>query len=377
MIDHISLSDMAERYVNNMILRSDPLHPRWNVENFLYQKPTKWNYIDGCIIKALLMYYNVHPSGSIIDYARKFADSYIDKNCTVPTMNPLDFNLDNINSGKYLLTLFKLTGDKKYLRTADWIYDSQLRSQPRLKCGNFWHKAIYPHQVWLDGAYMALPFIAEYSIMKNDSSLIDDVLSQIRNIRNIMRDDVTGLYYHGYDESRQMNWADDITGLSPNFWLRSIGWLAAGLADICEILPDNSFCRKMLSELVSSMANTASADGMLMQLPALPGLEGNYPETSGSLLFAYAALRAARLGISGKDTLEAGKKALSSTAENFISIGTDGIPVLRNICLVGGLGKDRSGSCEYYLNERITENDGKGIAPFLMAYSELTLNMLK
>ena len=43
----------------------------------------------------------------------------------------------------------------------DTIY-SQLVHQPRTSTGNFWHKKIYPHQIWLDGLYMAQPFYMQY-----------------------------------------------------------------------------------------------------------------------------------------------------------------------------------------------------------------------
>ena len=163
-----------------------------------------------------------------------------------------DYNLDNICGGVNLIKLYNIVGDERYRLAYEKLYSEQLAKQPRLECGCYWHKAIYPRQMWLDGVYMALPFLAEYGKINNRSDLISDAVGQLKSIKKIMRDSKSGLYYHGYNETRDMNWADKTTGLSQNFWLRSNGWLCAGLADLYEITED-SFCRDMLSELLEEI----------------------------------------------------------------------------------------------------------------------------
>ena len=359
-------------YIEKMILPSEPKLPMWNRENFIYEKPAKWNYIDACMIKALTMLYDISSDSRLMDYAISFTNAYVSQDGSISTMNASDFNLDNINGGKNLIRLYRETKLERYRLAYERLYSQQLINQPRLHCGSFIHKAIYHDQMWLDGAYMALPFLAEYGILESKEELIRDVCSQLENIRIIMRDPDSGLYYHGYDESRKEKWADKKTGLSPQFWLRSMGWLCAGLADICEIIPANTDCRDMLGELLEALAMYTTDSGMLLQLPARPDLNGNYPETSGTLLFAYSALKAARLGIAASSIKSAGEKALSRVEEDFISCGGE-VPVMRNICLTAGLGGSpyRDGSAKYYLSERVTENDAKGIAPYFMAYTEL------
>ncbi|HAE52022.1 MAG TPA: glycosyl hydrolase [Ruminococcus sp.] len=365
-INHIRKT--AETYINNFILPSDPLKPLWNRENFIFAKKAKWNYIDNCLIRAVLMIYSRTENKILLDYAVKFINSYVSENGDIPTMNVQDFNLDNICGCRNLVYLYNVTGDSRYKKAYEKIYKNQLVNQPRLKCGNFWHKAVYPHQLWLDGAYMAIPFMCEYAIIHDDMNIIRDAENQLNNIYNIMRDKKTGLYYHGYDETKNMFWADKNTGLSPNFWLRSMGWLSAGLADICEILPECKISRDMLSDLLYSLEKFSDSDGMLFQLPAKPYLTENYPETSGTLLFAYSCMKAQKLEICN---IHAGEKALSAVESKFIRLENN-IPVLGNICLMGGLGgsQNRDGSENYYISEKIVENDAKGIAPFLMAYNE-------
>ncbi|MBR4362418.1 MAG: glycoside hydrolase family 88 protein [Ruminococcus sp.] len=361
----------ARDYIDKLILTSDPLRPKWNRENFIFRKEPKWNYMDSCIIRALLMYSRKRPE--LTGYAVRFVNSYVTPDGRIPTAVKEDFNLDNICGGRNLLALSDITGDKRYIAAAESLI-RQLDEQPRLSCGSFWHKSIYPDQMWLDGAYMALPFLAAYGIYTGDSAYTRDALAQLKNIRSIMRDDKTGLYYHGYCETRDKCWCDSETGLSPNFWLRANGWLCAGLADIYEITGDSS-CAEMLAELLTSLQACQTGDGMLLQLPALPELGGNYPETSGTLLFAYAAMKAHRLGAASAEIAASARLALNTVTSRFISYVGD-VPVLRNICLMAGLGgiDDRDGSAEYYLSERRVENDAKGIAPYLMAAAEASLS---
>lgn len=364
------LEKAVKLYTQKLILPSEPLCPLWNRENFIFRKKPKWNYIDSCMITAVLRLYEHSGDLSLLDFAVGFTSAYVDENGEIPTMNREDFNLDNINGGKNLLSLYKITGDERWLRAAQNLADA-LSQQPRLDCRSFWHKAIYPRQIWLDGSYMAFPFMVEFSGISGNIALIDDVLHQLRNIRILMSDAETGLYYHGYDETKSMNWADPETGLSHEFWLRSMGWLSAALADLAELLPDNNEISGMLAGLLEALSRHAMPDGMLLQLPAHPELSGNYPETSGTLLFAYSALKAYRLGKVEESIRSAGEKALSTVTEKFLVIADDDTPLLKNICLMAGLGKNRSGTAEYYLSEPVTENDAKGIAPLIMAYTEL------
>ncbi len=362
--------ETVKKYIEMLILPSDPAFPLWNRENFIFRKKTKWNYIDSCMILAVIRLYKLLGDKRLLDYVAKFTNCYVDENGDIPTMNSLDYNLDNVNGGRNLLWLYKKTNQKKYLLAAGKIIN-QLENQPRLKCGNFWHKAIYPNQIWLDGTYMAFPFMAEYAVSYDKLKLISDIISQLENIRKLMKDEKTGLYFHGFDETRSTVWADSSSGLSKNFWLRSIGWLCAALADLCEILPECDVFRDMLTKLLTSLFVYANEDGTFFQLPALRTLKGNYPETSGTLLFAYSAIKAYRLKIVGESIKSAGIKAFSSVMKKYIGEEENGLPTLENICLTAGLGMGRDGSAEYYLSEKITQNDAKGIAPLLMAYTQI------
>jgi len=364
----------VDAYIEKLILPSEPLAPLWNRETVIFGKQPKWNYIDGCMVRAMIMYGEFTGDSRLTGYAERFTDAYVTDDGRIPTLNYEDFNLDNVCGGRNLLWLWRNTGCRKYLAAAERIFSGQLERQPRTASGSFWHKKIYPDQIWLDGVYMALPFMAEYARLTGNGSITADISAQLGTIKHKMRDRTSGLYYHGYDESRKAGWSDKETGLSQEFWLRSMGWLCAGLADICETVP--GIADDMLCGLLESLTDCAQSDGMLLQLPFRPELEGNYPETSGTLLFAYAAMKAARLGAAGQRVLNAGIAALNAVSEKYISFDGDGMPVLGNICLMAGLGGEpyRDGSAGYYLSEQVTENDAKGIAPFLMACTEYLQN---
>ncbi len=366
MTDLKHIERIALDYIDKMILPSDPLMPLWNRENHIFRKQPKWNYMDSCVIRGILMF-DREKCGA---YAENFLRSYVDADGNIPTYKEDDFNLDNICGGMNLLTLYEMTGDERYDSAAERLF-RQLENQPRLSCGCFWHKKIYPKQMWLDGAYMALPFLAAYGIKNGDKQPVSDALHQISQIRRFMEDGSSGLYFHGCDETAEMCWADPSTGLSQEIWLRSNGWLCAGLADLYEITGDSD-CGRMLHDLTDALTACLTVEGMLLQLPMRPKLTGNYPETSGTLLYAYGALKGERLGVVSESAANGGRSAVSAVCRDYIRYDR-GIPVLKNICLMAGLGgsQNRNGSAEYYLSEPIVENDAKGIAPLIMAAAEM------
>ncbi len=368
-----AIGEVVKKYIKNMILTSDVNFPVWNSENKVFVKSSKWNYIDACIIKALSDYYEINKDNEILEYIKYFSDSYIDNDYKIKTLNPAEYNCDNFNGGKNLLFLYKTTADEKYIKAAEYLI-SLIKQQPRIKAGNFWHKAIYPYQIWLDGVYMTFPFMAEYGNIKGDNTFNSDIMKQLLNIRKIMRDSDVGLYYHGYDESRASIWCNDKTGLSSNFWLRSNCWLCVALVDLCEITNDKEMydlCSDMFIELLKALSDCQQNNGMLKQLPVCDH-EKNYDETSGTALYAYSAIKASNVNVTD-NYIQNGVNAINAITELYVSDTEKDIPTLKNICLVAGLGGEskRDGSVEYYLSEPITENDAKGIAPYIMAYCEL------
>ena len=369
---------LLDEYVDYLMANSDADHPAWNLELQRGWKENKWNYIDGCMITGILQLYDITKKEKYLRFADDFLSGFVEKDGTIRTYSVKEYSLDNVNPARNLLTLFRLTGKEQYKKAADLVR-SQLDTMPRTPSGSFWHKKIYPNQIWLDGIYMAQPFYIEYEKTFRNGEGLQDACDQILRVRDRMKDPDTGLYYHGYDESRKMYWADPETGLSPNFWLRAIGWFMLGLVDCIAILDgterlsERMQMTEVLRDLAASLMKVQQKDGLYYQLPALPDARGNYLETSGSALIAAAELKAVRLGFLEEEYQTAAEKTFYGIVDERLSRNEDGMPRLTGICLVSGLGgaMHRDGSVEYYLSEPVVENDAKGVGPLLLAYTEM------
>ena len=365
-----------DEYVTHLIRVSSPERTAWNIERMRDNVPPNWNYIDGCMMVALLSMSEITGDPRYADFAESFIDAFVMEDGTIRTFAPQKHSLDDINEGRVLFRLYEKTGKHKYRLAADRLM-AALREQPRTADGNFWHKAIYPNQVWLDGLYMGQVFYVLYEKHFGTGNFAD-TLSQFQQVRAHMHDPKTGLYYHGYDQTRKAFWADPVTGCSRSFWLRAIGWFTIALVDILEELPegpDKDTLTGIYRELMESLVHYADPEtGMYYQVVDQAGREGNYLETSGSSMIAYAMLKGARLGILSEDYADRGTKTFEGIVNKYLSFSGDTLN-LGGICLVAGLGPEdnrrRDGTYEYYISEPIVENDAKGVAPFLLCYTEI------
>lgn len=332
-------------------------------------KAGAWCYEDGLIYLALVRLHQATGETRWMDHLLRLTSAQIAADGTLTGYAQGEFNIDNILAGRCLFHLADQTGDPRYQRAAD-ILAAQLARHPRTKTGNYWHKAIYPEQIWLDGLYMALPFQIEYGLRSGQIALVKDALKQIgRALALTRRPD--GLYAHGYDDARAMYWADPETGQNRDLWGRSLGWLAMALVDcsrLIDAMPDAALARAA-SDLLARLAPLARTDGMWLQVPDQPDLPGNYPETSASAMFAYAYRVADMLGLSPGGTA-LGDRTLATLRETMMIEMEDGQASLGQICLVAGLGGNgarRDGTAAYYLSETVGLDDPKGVGPFLMA----------
>ena len=369
--------DKIEKYMEELMEKSTPDRPVWNIEKILAGKKSTWDYIDGCMIKAIMEMYAITKDEKYFAFADAFIDAKVFEDGSIEGYDVEEKNIDNVNAGKTLFELYDLTGKEKYRKAIDLIY-SQIKDMPRTEAGNFWHKNIYPNQVWLDGMYMGQPFYMEYETRFNNKKNYEDIYNQFKNVIEIMRDPKTGLYYHAYDSSREMFWCDKVTGLSQNFWLRALGWYSMALLDtldkadkseeqICTLLKD------AFVDLMDSMLKYQDESGMWYQVVNFGGMDRNYLETSGSSIMAYALLKGVRLGYLPAEYVQYGKKAFDGVCEKYLTTDEKGDLHLDGICLVAGLGgaAHRPGTYDYYMSEPIVKDDAKGVGPFLLAYTEM------
>ena len=368
---------LIDRYIDRLIEETRPEAPIWNIENIRQGKKPGWNYIDGCMMTSLYSIYLSTGNKKYLDFIDNFVDYYVFEDGSIRGYEQETYNLDNINEGRILFDLYKETGKEKYNRAIELLF-GQLKSQPRIAIGNFWHKKIYPDQVWLDGLYMAQVFSTRYAGERADGDY-SDVVTQFTNVYEHMYDRQKRLYYHGWDYSRSAFWADKQTGLSKSFWLRADGWYTVGLIDAISYMTDER-AKQKLSEIFRTTIEGLEqyidpAGNMFYQVIDQGGREGNYLETSGSAMIAYAMMKGARLGVIDKRFAAVGKRVFDGICAKYLGESGDGKLNLGGICLVAGLGPEnnrrRDGTFEYYVSEPVVENDAKGTGPFVMAYTEV------
>lgn len=364
------------KLINSLIFASTPSHAMWNIEQKVNNTANRWNYVDGCMILAFLSLYDATGNKKYLDFSDSFADAFVTENGNIKTFDPDKQSLDDINEAKILIPLYELTGKEKYRKAAGIAYHS-LRAMPRTLSGNFWHKKIYPNQVWLDGFYMAMPFYMAYETKYNNMRYCLDIFRQFQNASQNMRDVKTGLYYHGFDESRSAAWADPVTGCSRSFWLRADGWFLMAIVDTLEQMDEQIYAEyrilgNIFRNLIDSILPYQQKNGMFYQVVDHAGEAENYLETSGTCMVSYSILKAVRLGFLPKCYIAFAKKAFEGTLSTYFR-SDENSPVLGGICLSAGLGgkNNRDGTPEYYYSEPAVENDGKGLAPFLLTFAEL------
>ncbi len=343
----------------------------------------KWNYTTGLELQAIMDVAERYSRQDFWDYAEDYYDTMVRPDAQILTYSKQKYNLDHICPGRPLFRLYEKSGDERYLMAMDTLY-SQLKEQPRTPEGGYWHKKIYPNQMWLDGLYMAEPFHIEYVnrfVRTRDVELAAELQKEISDqfviVAKYTFDPVTSLYRHAWDSSHQMFWCDKTTGQSAHSWGRGLGWYTVALVEVLEMLDSDAEGREEMIQILQGIFQTLPryADpktGMWYQVLDQPGRDGNYLEATCSIMFIYAQMKGARLGLLPKEELERGRANYEKFVRHFMYEDKDGRLVMKDCCAVGGLGgkQMRDGSFDYYLSEPIIENDCKGVGPFIWASLE-------
>ena len=367
----ITLSGCAEK---KMFVRMADSEMKRNPESWMvdFSKDLKWNYCHGLELEAIYDVYRKTGDKKYYNYALSYADTVINPDGTIKSYKLEEYNIDRLNSGKMLFPIYAETKDEKYRLAMD-LLKSQMDTHPRISNGGFWHKKIYPNQVWLDGLYMAGPFLAEYGATFNVPALFDEVTLQLTTAYEDLLDEKTGLLYHGWDESRQQRWADPVTGKSPNFWSRSIGWYMMALVDALDFIPADHPKRNDIITILNNISTSVEkfrdpVSGMWYQVTDKGGKEGNYLESTGSVMFIYTWVKGAQKGYLPKEFLKKGELAYDQFLKQFYKENEDGTVSITSCCAVSGLGGEknyRDGSFKYYISEPVRDNDPKAVSPFI------------
>lgn len=337
----------------------------------------QWHYEHGLLWMAIAAVGRATGEERYLRAANAYIDAFIEPDGGIRTYRIDEYNLDQINPGRLLFPRLRETGDQRYEQAIRTLRE-QLRKHPRTQAGGFWHKQIYPYQMWLDGIYMAEPFYAACARHLGEPSAFDDIAHQILLIERQTRDPETGLLAHAWDESRAMAWADPSTGRSPHAWGRAMGWYAMALVDVLDDFPADHPQRPdilaVLARLADAVASVQQPESRLWYQVLDQGARaGNYLEASASAMFVYALAKGARLGYLPPSALDVARRGYEGILHELITVDEGGLVTLNRVCAVAGLGGTpyRSGTFEYYIGETIRPNDFKGVGPFILASLEL------
>lgn len=335
----------------------------------------KWSYTSGLLTLSLLKVNEQVPHPDYVEFSKDAIGSFVTEDGAIRKYKREDFNIDNINPGKSVIALWQLTGEERYRKAADILRD-QLNDHPRTSDGGFWHKKRYPMQMWLDGLYMGAPFYAEYTELFGEAADFDDVVKQFQLMDEHGYDAGSGLYFHGWDESRNPEWANPVTGTSSNFWGRGLGWFSMALVDVLDFIPEDHSGRADLIKILNKVADGVvkhqdPESGLWWQVLDQGGREGNYLEATASSMFVYSMTKGMNCGYLSKKFQGPTLKGYAGIIDQLIRKDANGRISLTSCCSVAGLGYGRDGSYAYYLREAIVDNDHKGVGPFILAGVEL------
>ena len=356
------------RMANTVMTQADSLtkyvagNPKWAYDvAFLGMAIDRLGSLDPKYSKYMETWvdYFVHPDGSVTDYRLK------------------EYNLDRIFPGRNVMTVYRRNPDPKYKLALDNFIE-QLKTHPKTNSGGYWHKQIYPWQMWLDGIFMGSTFMVQYAKEFNAPEWYDVVTAQTKMIYEKTLDPATGLLMHAWDESHQQKWCNPTTGQSQYPWSRAMGWYVMAILDILDYLPADHPDR---ADLINILQKSCDAllkvrdpkSGIWYQVLNHGGREGNYLEGSGSAMYIYVYAKGARLGYLDNKYRDIASDAFDDFIKELVTVDEKGKVIIRNICGGCGLGGNpyRDGSYEYYINEKRFDNDTKGVAPFILAAIEL------
>lgn len=330
-----------------------------------------FHYHQGVFLSGVYKTYELCKDEKYFDYMKGWVDSCVKSDGTIYKYDP--GQLDDIQPGILLFPLLDRTGSNHYQKALDELADVLLHYK-RNEIGGFFHKYWYPNQMWLDGLYMAGPISAEYGFRCNRPEFTDCCIEQALLMRKMTEDRETGLWYHAWDCVKEAEWADSETGLAPEFWGRSIGWVPVAVLDELDFIPENhlkyqEMCT-LVTDLLTAVYKYQSEEGRWYQVVDKGNEAGNWLENSCSCLFVAAMCKAIRKGLMDENYLKAAKKGYEAVINSLGWIGED--VQIGNVCIGTGVG-----DYEHYCNRPVSTNDLHGVGAFLIMCAEVqkTLNL--
>lgn len=326
-----------------------PLFSDWMTDSMIRRgvEPS-FHYDQATLYTSFEAVYESNRNQTLYDFYRGQIDAVVLPNGTVKGFNHSRHSLDPYRFGNNVLFWYEQTRDERYKTAADAIKDT-LDSHPRTPTGGFWHReVVYPDQMWLDGIYMADVFYAKYvSLFQPDNQTAwDDVALQFDNIDERTRR-ADGLLVHGYDESKKAVWADPVTGAAPLVWGRAVGWYFMALLEVMELFPKDHPAQERLlwyfRDLARGLKGSQDETGGWWNVmeTRYEDVEGNYIESSASVMFTYGLLKGLNLGyLEEEEYGEVAERAWRGMVDMFVTYNGDGTINWEGTVMVGSLGSN-------------------------------------
>lgn len=330
-----------------------------------------FEYTTGIVLCGIAEVYRHTRDPRYLAYIQTWVDRYLREDGSIDLgEDAAGHNLDRIEPGNLVLFLYEETHDPKYKRAARWLRE-RFATFPRNPAGGFWHKAKYPDEMWLDGIYMAEPFLVRYGRMFSEPGFcFDTAVAQTLLVSEKTRTE-RGLFRHAWDADRNAAWADPVTGVSPEVWGRAMGWYAMAIVDILAELPREhpgyGRLRELLLEAAGGIRRTQDPKtGLWFEVMDKGDRPENWLETSASAMFVYALKRGADDGFLGPIDAEAARKGWRGLLSR-VSEDADGRPVIADTVEGTGVQKDLAG----YLSRKRLTNAPHGLCGMLLAASAM------
>lgn len=340
-------------------------------------------YHQGVFLAGMERIYSYTKDEKYFNYIKSYIDNLIDSDGNIIGFNAEDFTddmpmlakqslqlLDHKMPSVLLYNLFERTGDERYKKAISMIAES-MHFWPVNEYGGYWHMMMQHNQMWLDSAYMVGPLSVMYAEKFGDDVLRERAIKQIFIMDEHMKKSQSGLYYHGWDPTKEAEWADKETGCSQNVWGRALGWYAVAILELLDHIPENHSSvdrlKRIEKELLVHLADFQDEEtGMWYQVTDMPDKKGNWVESSSTCLFIYSYAKAIRKGILDKKFEKIMEKAYDGITKTILY--ENGKLALDRVCVGTCI---ESGDYEHYISRQCIKNDLHGMGAFLLMCAEM------
>ncbi|QAY65767.1 glycoside hydrolase family 88/105 protein [Paenibacillus protaetiae] len=330
--------------------------------------PDRFHYHQGVFLSGMEKCWRENGNSRYLDYIKRWADSQVLADGSIRKHEADE--LDDIQPGILLYNLYEQTGDERY-RKALYHLVPKLKTWPSNPSGGFWHNGRSRDQMWLDGLYMAGPIAVQFGQTFGEDVYFDMMAKQAILMDDHIKDPVTGLMYHGWDESKSAEWADPVTGLAPEFWGRAIGWYPVAILEMLDHLPkdhkDRDRLIRIVRELLAALTKYQHPEtGLWYQVVDKAEQPGNWPENSCTSLYVQAIAKAMRLGYLDASCMDNAWKGYYGVLDT-LRFDESGHVVIGHICIGTGIG-----DYSHYIHRPTSENDLHGAGAFVLMCVEMS-----